>query len=290
MRALEAARLDHELRDEQGVRPRGQPSPWFESLSIVMPMWNEQDNIRRSVGAAMEECDVLIADRIIGAYDIVVVDDASTDDTGAIADELAARHANVQVIHHPINRKLGGSLKTGFSAARGEVVLYTDADLPCDFAELRAGLRLLRLYEADIVSAYRGSRTAEGMHRTIYSFCYNWLVRLLFGLRVRDVNFAFKLFRRRLLDHVHLKSEGSFIGAELLVRAQRLGYRIVQHVVDYVPRLRGVSTLARPGVIVRLVLELLGLRGELRRLKPLAVPPHPRHDSAEDGILRAGRP
>lgn len=241
----------------------------FQGLSIVIPMWNEEENIRPTVEAALEECQGLLADGAVRDYEIIIVDDASSDATGRIADALAREHAAVRALHHPRNRKLGGCLKTGFAAARGEVVLYTDADLPCDFAEMRRGLRLLRLYDADVMSAYRNGRTAEGALRAVYSFVYNWLIRVLFGLRVRDVNFAFKLFRRRVLSHMRLGSEGSFIGAEFLIRANRLGFRIVQHGVDYVPRMRGVSTLAHPRVILRMLRELVWLFGELRRVQPL---------------------
>jgi glycosyltransferase involved in cell wall biosynthesis len=182
----------------------------------------------------------------------------------------------VRVVHHQQNQKLGGALKSGIAAARADLILYTDADLPCDIAELRKALRFLRLYQADVVSAFRMCRTGEGALRAIYSFGYNWLVRALFGLRVRDVNFAFKLFRRRVVERVALRSQGSFIDAELLAKAQRRGCRIVQFGVDYVPRLRGVSTLSRPSVILRILLEMASLWPEIRRLKPPPTPAPPR--------------
>jgi GT2 family glycosyltransferase len=241
----------------------------FERLTIVLPMWNEEENIRSSVDAAMEVCDELVGERVIGDYQIVIVDDCSTDATAPIADELAAHIPNVDVVHHDRNRKLGGAMKTGFAAASGDVVLYTDADLPCDFAEVRRALRMMRIYNADIVSAYRNHRTGEGPLRAFYSFGYNWLIRLCFGLVVRDVNFAFKLFRRHILEQVRLESEGSFIDAELLVKAQRLGYRIVQFGADYVPRIRGTSTLAQPAIIAKLLWELVRSYGRIRQLRPL---------------------
>ncbi|MGZ4729905.1 MAG: glycosyltransferase family 2 protein, partial [Acidimicrobiales bacterium] len=158
---------------------------------------------------------------------------ASTDETGAIADKLAAEDRRVSVIHHPVNRKLGGSLKTGFTRASGDLILYTDADLPFDMAEVSKAVRLMRIYDADIVSAFRFDRTGEGPRRLVYSYVYNHLVQLVLGLRLRDMNFSFKLCRRTVFDHVELKSEGSFIDVELLARAQRLGYQIVQFGVDY---------------------------------------------------------
>ena len=126
---------------------------------------------------------------------------------------------------YPENRKLGGALDPGFAAATGDVVLAAPApDLPCELVEADKALRLMRLYEADLVSAYRFDRTSEeGAQRAVYSYVYNHLVRWVLGVRIRDVNFAFKLIRRRVLDHVELRSEGSFIDAELMAKAHRRG-------------------------------------------------------------------
>ena len=167
--------------------------PHFKKLSIFFPMWNEEAYIERALGAAREACEELVDSGEIGDYELIVVDDASTDRTGQIADEMAAADPHVKVVHHPVNRKLGGSIKTGFAAATGDLVLYTDADLPFDMAEMHKAFRLMRHYEADIVSAYRFDRIGEGLVRAIYTFFYNVLIRALFGVRMRDINFAFKL-------------------------------------------------------------------------------------------------
>jgi glycosyltransferase involved in cell wall biosynthesis len=175
-------------------------------------------------------------------------------------------------VHHPVNRKLGGAMQTGFGAATGDVVLYTDADLPFDMGEVVKACRLMRLYDADIVSAYRLDRTGEGFLRTVYTFFYNLLIRRFFGVRVRDINFAFKLCRRTVFDHITLKSEGSFIDAELVIKAVRSGFHLIQFGVDYFPRTRGESTLARPGIILTIFREMWALRGELRRVARVAQP------------------
>ena len=195
-----------------------------------------------------------------------IVNDASTDRTAEIADALAAADPHVRVVHHPQNRKLGGSMKSGFAAATGDLVLYTDADLPFDMHDVHKAVRLLRYYDADIVSAYRFDRTGEGYVRTVYSFFYNMMVRVLFGVRMRDINFAFKLCRTRIFEHVQLKSEGSFIDAELVVRARKHGYSVIQFGVDYFPRTRGVSTLSSPKVILKILNEARTLRKEIRGL------------------------
>ena len=216
------------------------------------------------MAAAQEAGDRLVADGEVRAYDILVVDDASTDATGSILDRLAHELPFLHVVHHRANRKLGGSLKTGFATATGDLVLYTDADLPFDLVEVSKAVRLLRIYEADVVSAYRHDRTGEGPRRLLYSHAYNQLVRLVLGLRIRDVNFAFKLLRRQVLEKVELHSEGSFIDVELLARAEADGFRVIQFGVDYFPRTRGVSTLSSWPVIRRIVGEGRQLFPELR--------------------------
>ena len=241
----------------------------FRKLSVFFPMWNEQDYIERAVDAAREECEELVAQKDIADYEIIVVNDASTDDTARIADALAAADSHVKVVHHPQNRKLGGSMKSGFAAATGDLVLYTDADLPFDMHDVHKAIRLLRYYDADIVSAYRFDRTGEGYVRTVYSFFYNMLVRVLFGVRMRDINFAFKLARTRIFEHVELKSEGSFIDAELVVRARKFGYSVIQFGVDYFPRTRGISTLSSPTVILKILNEARLLRREIRSITPV---------------------
>lgn len=234
-------------------------------VSIIIPARNQAANLGRLLPSLLN--------LDYGSYEIIVVDDASTDATPGIADELAAADPHVLVVHHPVNRKLGGSIKTGLAAATGDVVLYTDADLPFDMAELGRAFRLLRTYEADIISAYRLDRTTEGVRRTVYSFVYNGLVSAAFGVRLRDINFAFKLIRRRVLDHVEVKSEGSFIDAEFMIRASRMGFQIMQIGVDYFPRTRGESTLSSPAVIATMIGEMRKLRTELKSVRPLAGPP-----------------
>lgn len=239
------------------------------TLTIFFPMWNEEELIFRAVNAAREVSSRLVAAGEVADYEILIVDDASTDGTGKIADELAEDDPRLRVVHHEVNRKLGGSLKTGFEEARGGLVLYTDADLPFDMLDLEKAVRLLRIYEADVVSAYRLDRTAEGPRRAVYSFAYNHLVRWMLGLRLRDVNFAFKLIRRRVFDHVELESEGSFIDVELLAKARRLGFHITQFGVDYFPRTRGTSTLSSVAVIRDIIREMRVLAPQIRRLEPL---------------------
>ena len=245
----------------------GVPHEIFDKLSVFYPMWNEEDYIERALEFGRRACEDLVAAGDIRDYELIVIDDKSTDRTPEIADRLAATDPKVRVIHHERNRKLGGSMKTGFEAATGDLVLYTDADLPFDMAELPRAVRLLREYEVDIISAYRFDRTGEGSLRSIYTWVYNGLIKALFGVKVRDINFACKLIRTRIFDHVELRSEGSFIDAELIIRSTRLGYEVMQMGVDYFPRTRGESTLSTPGVIGTILREMWTLRSDLHGIE-----------------------
>ena len=229
------------------------------SISVVFPMWNEEAYIHRAVRAAREALERAAPD-----HEIILVDDASSDRTGELADTMAREDPRIKVVHHPRNRKLGGTLRSGYAAASKELILYSDTDLPFDFHEVERALRLLEYQQADVLSAYRFDRTSEGLLRTFYTIGYSALIRTLFQLRFRDVNFSFKLFRRALLDRIVLKSEGSFIDAEFLVRARKAGAHVIQIGVDYFPRTRGQSTLASPTVILGILREMVALWRELR--------------------------
>jgi glycosyltransferase involved in cell wall biosynthesis len=239
----------------------------FQKLSVFYPMWNEQDYIERALRFGKRACEDLVESGDIADYELIIIDDKSTDRTPEIADAMASTDPHVRVIHHERNRKLGGSMKTGFAAATGDLVLYTDADLPFDMEELPRAVRLLRDYEVDIISAYRFDRTGEGSLRAVYTFVYNGLIKALFGVKVRDINFAFKLCRRQIFDDIELRSEGSFIDAELIIRATRMGYELMQMGVDYFPRTRGESTLSSPGVIVTILKEMWSLRADLQHIQ-----------------------
>ncbi|HYU43000.1 MAG TPA: glycosyltransferase family 2 protein [Vicinamibacteria bacterium] len=229
------------------------------SISVVFPMYNEEAYARRAVSAARA---VLMAE--LPDWEIVIVDDASTDGTPALVDALAREDARVRVVRNPVNRRLGGALRAGYAAATKDLVFYTDADLPVDLHQLPRAVRLLEYQEADVVAGYRFDRTSEGLVRALYTFCYNHLIRTLFGLRVRDVNFAFKLFRRSVLEKFPLTSEGSFIDAEFLLRARKAGCVIIQIGLDYFPRTRGTSTLASIPVIFAILRDMAARWKELR--------------------------
>jgi glycosyltransferase involved in cell wall biosynthesis len=235
-------------------------TPWKPGISLVYPMFNEEENIERAVHFAEDVLTDMTAD-----YEIIIVNDASTDRSPEIADALARSNSCVTVFHHERNLKLGGTLRTGFSKVSKELVFYCDSDLPVDLLELKRAVRIMEFTKSDIISAYRFDRTAEGFVRTVYSVGYNLLIRFLFPLRVKDINFSFKLFKREVLEKVALEAQGSFIDAELLIKSKLHGFKITQFGVDYFPRNRGMSTLASPDVIVKMIRELIAFRIKMRR-------------------------
>jgi len=217
-------------------------------------MYNEKDNIPIAISEAIR-----VGYKIAPEVEVIVVDDASTDGCGAIADRLAEQHLELKVIHHERNRKLGGALKTGFAAATKEWVLYMDSDLPIKMDDALNAVPLTE--NADIVIGWRISR-AESWRREVMSKVYNKMIRMMFGLHVRDVNFAFKLFKRSFLDRIILTSEGSFIDAELLLEMQREGAKFAEIGMDYYPRVAGVSTLASNSVVLKILQEMIRYRRE----------------------------
>jgi glycosyltransferase involved in cell wall biosynthesis len=233
------------------------------TISLVIPMFNEEANIDHAIAYAV---DALAAHG--SEYEIIIVDDASTDQSPEIVRRAAAGNARIRLIRHEFNQKLGASLRTGFAAARHELILYMDADLPFDPDVLSRAIRAMNVTRADLISGYRFDRTTEGPKRTIYTILYNWMIRLLFNIYVRDINFSFKLMRREVLETIELRSEGSLIDAELIVKARNHGFAIQQIGLDYFPRVMGTSHLSGPDIIAKIFRELFWLFGDMRRRSP----------------------
>jgi glycosyltransferase involved in cell wall biosynthesis len=226
------------------------------AISVFFPCYNEQQNVSRTVENALGVLKKLGAD-----FEIIIVDDGSSDKTGQIAEEIANRENRIKVVRHSRNLGYGAALQSGFKAATKELVFYTDGDGQFDMNEMPPLLPLMEQY--DIVSCYRLNRQ-DSLIRKINAWCWTKLVCLLFGLKLRDIDCAFKLYKREIFDHIELSSTGALIDAEILARAARRGYRITQKGVQHYPRTAGAQTGAKLRVIFRAFKELFELRRRIR--------------------------
>ena len=225
------------------------------SLSVVLPARDEEGNIDAAVEAALGLA------RQIPCVEVVVVDDGSRARTHPRVVELASRDPRVRLLTHPEPRGYGAALRTGFHAARHDWIFFTDTDLQFDLTEL--GVLLRHAPHADLVAGWRAPR-ADPRPRRMLAAAWTLLAGGLLGLEVRDINCAFKLFRRSLLDGLALRSEGAFINAELLAGLRHRGARVVQVPVTHRPRRQGQARGGRLDVSVRAVAELIRRVPELR--------------------------
>jgi glycosyltransferase involved in cell wall biosynthesis len=227
------------------------------SISVFFPCYNEQENVARTTEQALSVLDELKAD-----FEVIIVDDGSSDATGRIADEIARQNSKVKVVHHPSNLGYGAALQSGFRTAGKELVFYTDGDGQFDFGEMPQLLPLMEQY--DIVSCYRLNRQ-DNLIRKINGWAWTKVVCLLFGMKIRDIDCAFKLYKREIFDKIKLLSTGALIDTEVLARAIRNGCTITQIGVHHYPRKAGKQTGANLAVILRAFRELLKLRSQIRK-------------------------
>jgi glycosyltransferase involved in cell wall biosynthesis len=226
------------------------------SLSVFFPCYNEQDNIERVVRASLDVLTGLNID-----FEIIVVNDGSKDKTGQVADRLAQNDNRIKAVHHQVNRGYGAALQSGFAASSKDYVFYTDGDGQFDIKELP----LLFQYAADydIVTGYRINRQ-DNLARKINAFCWTTLVNLLFGMKIKDMDCAFKLYKRKIFDDIKLKSTGALINTEIFARAKNKGYKIFQIGVHHYPRTAGTQTGAKLTVILRAFKELFALYKQIK--------------------------
>jgi glycosyltransferase involved in cell wall biosynthesis len=223
------------------------------SLSIFFPAYNEEDNIALAVEKTVR---VVQESPYIRDWEIIIVNDGSRDGTLRAAERLARKYEGVRVVNHDRNLGYGAAVRTGLTAARMEYVFFTDADLQFDILELQS--LLVHIKDHDAVIGYRAPRR-DSMMRHINAWGWNVLNRFFFGLRIMDIDCAFKLFKRDVVQKLPLRSRGAMISAETLIRLTRSGAKIKEVPVSHHPRLFGSPTGARPSVIVRAFGELVSL-------------------------------
>ena len=237
----------------QAPDPAVDPVP---RLSWFFPAHNEEANLEPLVDEAMG-----VLPTLADTWEIIIVDDGSRDRTPEIADRLATANPDrVRVVHHRVNRGYGAALRSGFAAARYDLVCFTDGDRQFRVADVaRLTARLSQPDTPDAVAGYR-IRRADPLVRTVYARLYRLANRLFFGLRVTDVDCACKLFRREALRDIRVESGGAFFSAELLIKLRASGRTVVEVGVPHYPRTAGSPTGAKPSVVFRAVKDFWALR------------------------------
>jgi glycosyltransferase involved in cell wall biosynthesis len=247
------------------------PASTPAGLSVFFPAYNDSGTIASMVIRTVKAASELTPD-----FEIIVVDDGSADGTAEIADELARAYPRVRAVHHPMNRDYGAALQTGFRAATKEFIFYTDGDAQYDPAELPLLWRQMTP-NADLVNGYKISR-ADPLHRIVIGRIYHYIVSILFGLKLRDVDCDFRLMRRSIFERINLEKTSGIICVEMMKKIQDAGFRIVEVPVHHYHRACGrsqffnVRRLFRTGRDLMLLWYALVVRREHLRdgVTPLA--------------------
>ncbi|MCL5432537.1 MAG: glycosyltransferase family 2 protein [Patescibacteria group bacterium] len=196
-------------------------------------------------------------DNLSITYEVIVVNDGSQDKSKKLLKTLERDNKKIKVIHHEQNKGYGSTLRTGFQNSSGEWLFFTDSDKQFSIKDLKKLLPYTDTF--DMIIGYRKNRK-DSFIRILNAKIFNLSVRVLFNLHVKDIDCAFKLFRREIIDNNNLESNGALVNTELLIKAKRSGYRIKEVAVNHYPRLKGKSTGANISVILRAAKELIDFR------------------------------
>lgn len=226
------------------------------NISVFFPAYNEEENIPWLVSNA---CNFL--DTVADKYEVIVVNDGSRDGTGEVAEKIAAENSHVRVIHHTVNRGYGAAVRSGLKGAIYDLIFFTDGDGQFDITELTEFLNLID--KCDVVAGYRIKRK-DPFYRLMNAWAYGTMINLMFGLNIRDIDCAFKLFKKSVIDEIDIEATGALASAELLIKIKRKGYKIIQKGVNHYPRKAGVQTGAQLWVIFRMFRELWKLHRKLK--------------------------
>lgn len=235
-----------------------------KSISVFLPALNEEENIGSCVLSVKKYLENRFKD-----YEILVIASGSADDTAKIVMDLSRKDKHVKLINYKKKLGYGTALKSGFSQSSKELIFYTDSDNQFDIADMDKLLPLLTSY--DIIAGFRINRQDPPM-RIFIAWVYNILIRILFNLKVRDVDSSFKLYKKEVFDKIKLKSKTGLIDAEVLIKAKKNGFSIGQIGVEHYPRTKGKTvyglgkrnTFVRPGVVIDIFKEIKTLWSDLR--------------------------
>ena len=222
------------------------------SLSVFFPAYNDCGTIASLVITAVQS-----ASKLTPNYEVIVVDDGSSDSTAQILSELARVYPRLRIVTHPVNRGYGGALRTGFASASKDVIFYTDGDAQYDPSEMEV-LWPMMTSGVDLVNGYKISRS-DPLHRIVIGRIYHHTVKILFGLRVRDVDCDFRLLRRSIFDRVRLEKNSGVICLEMMKKIQDAGFRIVEVPVHHYHRAHGQSQFFNFRRVVRTGIDVMKL-------------------------------
>jgi glycosyltransferase involved in cell wall biosynthesis len=225
-------------------------------ISVFFPCYNEGNNIGKLLTNSLK-----FLPTISYEYEVIVVDDGSSDSTLKIAQKFSRENPHVKTVHHENNKGYGAALRSGFEKCSNDYIFFTDGDNQFDITEMTKLLPYIKDY--DIVTGFRLKRK-DNFIRKINEFSFNRLVRLLFGLKIRDLNCAFKIYKKEVIKSLKLRSSLAFINSEILIRAKKKGFTIKEVGITHYPRKWGAQTGANIKVIIGSLYELFRLREELR--------------------------
>jgi glycosyltransferase involved in cell wall biosynthesis len=256
-------------RTESAAAPRrnGVPSRINGKLSVVLPAHNEEANIVIVVEQALN-----VLPNYVDDFEIIIVNDGSRDRTADIVDELSAQDSHIVAVHHSVNRGYGAALTTGFKATTGDFVMFMDSDRQFDIADISRLTPFVGKF--DIVAGFRMQRN-DPFHRRMFAETFNVVVRILFGVHLRDIDCAFKIFRGDMLRSIELTAPGALINTEIQAKLRRQGATIEQVGVNHFPRVAGSATGGNPKVILRAMRETIFLWWRMHAYTPPASAPNP---------------
>jgi len=219
-------------------------------ISFVIPMYNESANIADTIRSISR-----LAAELSDDYEIIVSDDASTDNSADVVQRLALQDKRIKLVRLKKNTKFGGALAEGLRNVSKDIVIYTDADLPVKEEDIKKGLAMLD--DADIVTGYSLVLKDVTIKRILISKVYNFLVQLLFGLSIKDINSGFKIYKSRAVKGLDLMSRSPFVDVEIFAEAKKKGFKIEQFGLLFELRTKGASTISRASVVARTFWDML---------------------------------
>ena len=220
-----------------------------QSISAFFPCYNDEGTVE-----LMYKKLIVILKKLTNNYEIIIVDDCSPDNSGKIADKIAKKDKHVKVIHHKKNKGYGGALQSGFNASTKDLVFYTDGDAQYDVMELEKLIPFINKY--DVVNGYKIKRN-DPFYRKLLGAIYQYSVRLLFNLKVKDVDCDFRLMHRTIFDNIKLKENTGLICTEMMRKIQSRGFTIKNVPVHHYLRVYGKSQFFRPKRIIKTLLGLI---------------------------------